>query len=216
MGWRALAIGLLWLCTMPALAQVRGQDPFVFVGELRGGARPDPANTAWHLRPMSIRPTGKSVGGFSLAAINAARALEERRRKVLPAGRWCFANALSERSYSSPSPAVQREIARSFRDNPQYRFALRGRFTGAGEMLALVGHFQACGGKIGSFILVIDRSGARPRIAYVDALPYESGLQIMRLVNGNITISTCFACGDVTGLFYDARRRRWYWDVLGE
>ena len=111
---------------------------------------------------------------------------------------------------------MQAGIERSFADNPDHHFQLRGRFTGANELTAIVGHYEICGGEKGSFILLTDQASAPPVIVYVDALPLVSALQYMRLVDGAITVSTCFECGDVTGLFYDRRRRRFYWEALGD
>jgi hypothetical protein len=66
------------------------------------------------------------------------------------------------------------------------------------------------------FIMLLDNSGSTPSIVHVDFLPYKSALQYMWLLNGNIAVSTCFDCGDVSGLFYDTGRRRWYWEMLGD
>ena len=64
--------------------------------------------------------------------------------------------------------------------------------------------------------MIVDTSTQPSNIVHIDTLPYISGLQYMRLVDGQITVSTCFECGDVTGLFYDAGRHRWYWEALGD
>ena len=212
----ATAIGLAFALPV-ARAQSPGQDPFVFVSATeRHGSRPGPATMAWYLLPMSIRPTGTSVAGVPLSAINAWREEHLRGRPAIDVEPWCFANALSERSFASPDRTVQANIDQSFRDNPDHRFRLRGRFTGTDELLAIVGHREDCAGETGSFIMLVDDASAPPRVAYVDELPYESGLHFMRLVDGDITVSTCFECGDVTGFFYDARRRRFYWEALGD
>jgi hypothetical protein len=200
-----------------ACGQSPGQDPFVFVAETdENGSRPAPGTFVWYLLPMSIRPTGTSVSGIRLSQINAWRTRQAQDRPAIDVQPWCFANALSDRSFTSSSEVVQANIESSFRDNPEHRFRLRGRFTGENELLALVGHYEECDGETGSFIMLLDDAAAPPRLVHVDDLPYVSGLQYMRLVDGDLTVSTCFECGDVTGYFYDRRRGRFYWESLGD
>ena len=201
----------------PVPAQTPGSDPFVFVSAVaEDGSSPDPATLAWYLLSMTIRPGGTSVAGIPVAAINEFRQRQMAERPALSVEPWCHANALSERSFASSNRVVQASIDRSFRENPDHHFQLRGRFTGGGDLLALVGHYQDCAGEIGSFIMLLDDATRPARVEYVDTLPYVGGLQYMRLVDGDIVVSTCFECGDATGLFYDRRRRRFYWEELGD
>jgi len=200
-----------------AVAQEPGHDPFVFVSDVdENGSRVNSINFAWYLLPMTIRATGTSVAGVPIATINSFREHQMEARPAITVERWCFANVLSERSYTSVSRVVQANIEQSFHDNPDHHFQLRGRFTGQSELLALVGHYEECSGERGSFIALLDTSASPTRIVFVDGLPLVSGFQYMRLVDGAITVSTCFECGDVTGLFYDSRRRRFYWEALGD
>lgn len=200
----------------PGEAQ-QGGDPFVFVSERpRFGLTTSSSGDLWYSLPMEIRPTGSSVASVPLSAINAHLEQRQQIRPSAPAEPWCYANALSERSFISASRRVQQNIEQVFRENPDHHFQLRGRFTGAGELVATVGHFEKCAGGTGSFILITDPASTPHRVVFVDVLPYESGLQYMRLLNGGITVSTCFWCGDVMGLFYDARRQTFYWEALGD
>lgn len=200
----------------PAVAQ-QGRDPFVFVSDReRNGSQADPTTLAWYLLPMAIRPTGTTVAGVPVSAIDELRQRQLEDRPAIAVESWCFANALSDRSFVSSSRVVQTHIEQSFANNPDHHFQLRGRFTGGNELTAIVGHFETCGGETGSFIVLMDQATSPPSLAHVDVLPYISGLQYMRLVDGHITVSTCFECGDVNGLFYDQRRRRFYWEALGD
>lgn len=218
MRWNVLFAAALALAAgaAPALAQ-QGRDPFVFVSDREeNGAPADPSALAWYLLPMTIRPTGTSVAGVPVSAINEFLQRAQEDRPAIAAEPWCFANALSERSFASSSPALQASIARSFASNPDHRFQLRGRFTGGNELTAIVGHYEECGGEKGSFIMLTDPATSPPGVVYVDLLPIVGGLQYMRLVDGDIAVSTCFECGDLNGLFYDRRRRRFYWEALGD
>jgi hypothetical protein len=201
-----------------ALAQKPGSDPFVFVSDKeKDGSPADPSTLAWYLLPMTIRPDGTSVAGVSISAINRFRVQSVSSRPAISVEPWCFANALSDRSFVSVDRKVQAAIDDSFTRNRDHRFQLRGRFTGGPELLATVGHFQECdGGETGSFIILTNPATSPPRVVYVDVLPFVSGFQYMRLVDGDITVSTCFECGDVTGFFYDQRRRKFYWEALGD
>ena len=213
-----LAAAALFVGTVfPAAAQTAGTDPFVFVSEIEhDGTRVTANGPRWYLLDMTIRPTGTSVAGVPISAVNAFLERQLADRPAITPERWCFANALSQRSYVSANRHVQANIDELFRENPEARFQMRGRFTGEGELLALVGHYEDCGGEAHGFIMILETSGPTPTIVHVDTLPYVSGLQYMRMVDGNITVSTCFECGDVSGLFFDPRRRRWYWEALGD
>lgn len=201
---------------LPAGAQTTG-DPFVFVSETEeDGTKVQAASLTWYLLPMKIRTTGSAVSGVRISAINSFLKRQSASRPAITPDQWCFANALSDHSYVSANRIVQANIDQSFRTNGEHRFQLRGRFTGTSELLATVGHYEDCAGKTHSFILITDNSGTTPAIVHVDTLPYVGGLQYMRLVDGKITVSTCFECGDVAGLFYDPVNRRWYWEALGD
>ena len=201
----------------PALAQTEGGDPFVFVSDrVEDGSPANPATLAWYLLPMTIRPTGTVVAGVPISTINEVRQRQAANQPAITVEPWCFANRLSDRSFVSSSRAVQMSIEQTFARNPDHRFQLRGRFTGGNELTAVVGHYQLCAGDTGSFILLVDPATSPPSLLYADGLPYVSGLQYMRLVDGDIVVSTCFECGDATGLFYDQRRRRFYWEALGD
>lgn len=220
MSWRTLLISsaLIFSTTLPAKAQTSGGDPYVFVSDRNADGTPAAANSAWYLLQMTIRPTGTVVAGVPVSAINSFRQREMAERPAISVTPWCFANALSEHSFVSSNRAIQGDIEQTFARNPDHHFQLRGRFTNGNELLAVVGHFEECDGdrEKGSFIMLLDPSISPARIVYVDTLPYVSGLQYLRLVDGNITVSTCFECGDVTGLFYDQRRSRFYWESLGD
>jgi hypothetical protein len=208
---------LLSSLAAPSAAQTAASDPFVTVSDIgEDGSPADINTTSWWLLRMTIRPTGTAVLGIPIAAINAFRARQPGQGPALAGDRWCHANALSDRSFASENRAVQAAIERSFRENPDHRFVLRGRFAGGNELLAAIGHFAKCSGGTGSFIMLVDPATTPARIVYADVLPYESGLQFMRLVEGRITVSTCFECGDVSGLFYNPRRRRFSWRALGD
>jgi hypothetical protein len=208
---------ILAASAVPGLAQTEGGDPFVFVSDREEDGSPaNPATLAWYLLPMTIRPTGTVVAGVTISTINQVRQRQAANRPAITVEPWCFANRLSDRSFVSSSRAVQTSIDQSFERNPDHRFQLHGRFTGGNELTAVVGHYQLCAGDTGSFILLVDPATSPPSLLYVDGLPYVSGLQYMRLVDGDITVSTCFECGDVTGLFYDQRRRKFYWEALGD
>ena len=219
MRWIATLGAALSLAGMfgEAVAQSPGGDPFVFVSAVQeDGSSPEAGAFVWYMLPMSIRPTGTSVAGLPIAAINGFRARQDADPYAGPADPWCFANILSEQSYASTNPVVQADIEASFRNNPDHHFQLRGRFTGQNELSAVIGHAAECDGDKVGFVLLVDPSTTPATLIHVDSLPFESGLQYMRLVDARLTVSTCFECDDLTGLFYDRRRRRFSWQALGD
>lgn len=161
-----------------------GTDPFIVVRDTRRGG--PGAGVAWWLRDMDITPTGKSVSGVSITALNAHRG-----EASAP---WCSANALSRASFRASSPGTQAEIDQSMTDTASANFAIRGaNITGTGPQDAVVGAFQNCDGRIGSFLLITDRE-VRPNIIQLEEWPDSQGLIWVREREGGLFVGSCFEC----------------------
>lgn len=132
---------------------LKSADPFVFVLENKRSA-----NHAWWIKPVSVHPTGASVSGVDLKDINEYRADSF--------SDWCYANALTRRSFSSPDESIRAEIEVSMWDENLPGFQASGAFTGEGEQDAVVGFFQSCDGHQGSFLMITDRSKPK-KIVYL-------------------------------------------------
>lgn len=181
-----------------------GRDPFIVVQDTRGGGTG--TAVAWWLRDMDIRPTGRSVSGVSIEALNAHRG-----EASAP---WCSANAVSRASFRASSPGTQAEIDQSMTDTASASFAIRGaNITGTGPQDAVVGSFQTCDGRIGSFLLITDRD-IRPHIVQLEEWLDWKGLIWVREREGGLFVGGCFECDAEmrislpAGAFPDSQRVR--------
>lgn len=161
-----------------------GTDPFIVVQDTRRGGPSD--SVAWWLRDMDVRPTGQSVSGVSIEALNAHRG-----KASAP---WCSANALSRTSFRASSPGTQAEIDQSMTDTASANFAVQGaNITGTGPQDAVVGSFQTCDGQIGSFLLITDREN-QPSVVQLEEWPDWKGLIRLQERDGGLFVSSCFEC----------------------
>lgn len=199
------------LATIPtsAISQPAGMhDPFVFATSLSGEGVGISKNEAWWLRFLVIRPMGTSVSGVPLASINQQRPGDA-------SSEWCFADALTPKSFTSNLRDVQIEIDRSMADSESANFAVSGPFTGDEMLDAVVGNYETCHGQQGAFLLITDRS-ATPKIIYFNEWENWKGLIWLRLEGDALHVGSCFECGHVESLFYDSRRSRFYWENTGD
>ncbi len=165
-----------------------GTDPFIVVRDTRRGG--PGTGVAWWLRDMDVRPTGTSVSGVSITALNAHRGGGS--------APWCSANALSRASFKASSPGTQAEIDQSMTDTASANFAIRGaNITGTGPQDAVVGSFLTCDGRVGSFLLITDRE-VRPNIVQLEEWPDSQGLIWLRQREGGLFVGSCFECDSET------------------
>lgn len=194
----------LWLSTpLPAAAQQAPASPFIYVLPA-----PTDGNVAWWLNTSIIRPMGTVVSGVSVDRLNA-------HREDAATGPWCFADALSNRSFASPVREIQLEIDASMADGAVANFAVSGAFTGGMMLDAVVGNYETCDGHVGAFILITDRAPT-PDIVYLDEWENWRGLIWLRHGDDALVVGSCFECGHADSLFYDSRRRRFYWESTGD
>lgn len=202
----ALAFGLS-LSPIVANANSAGpNDPFIFATGLSEDGTPS-TNEAWWLRFMVIRPMGTSVSGVTLARINEKRGMA--------ATEWCFADALSSKSFASVHREVQIEIDQSMSNKESANFAVSGPFTGGETLDAVVGNYETCHGQKGAFLLITDRS-PMPKIVHLDEWENWRGLIWLRHEGDSLHVGSCFDCGHIESLFYDYRRSRFYWENTGD
>src|SRR5262249_50050119 len=163
------------------------EAPFVFVSPTPEIS--NPASGAWVGMQLTARPTGTSIAGLTVAELNRHR---------VDGASWCFASALSERSFVSSDRAVQQAIEETFRERSN-AFQVSGNFTGRGPELALVGMYQDCSGVIGSFLLIVSTSSPR-QIRYLYTFEEGSGVNFIWLQEGSIHSSNCLACDVISAL----------------
>ena len=178
---------------------LKSADPFVFVLENKRSA-----SYAWWIKPVSVHPTGTTVSGVPLKDIN-----EYRNDNYSD---WCYANALTRRSFSSPDESIRAEIEETMWDENLPGFQASGAFTGEGEQDAVVGNFQSCDGLQGVFLLITDRSKSKKAIYLREWSDWKGFIWLDKSKDGDsLFVGSCLYCGDWSELSYDIKRKRFYW-----
>lgn len=178
---------------------LKSADPFVFVLDNKRSA-----SYAWWIKPVSVHPTGTAVSGVPLKDIN-----EYRNDNYSD---WCYANALTRRSFSSPDESIRAEIEESMWDDNLPGFQASGAFTGQGEQDAVVGNFQSCDGHQGVFLLLTDRSKSKKVIYLREWSDWKGFIWLDKSKDGDsLFVGSCLYCGDWSELSYDVKRKRFYW-----
>ena len=195
---RSIALLLLACAAAPAAAS----DPFVTIKPPAGGA----GNLAFWIMEMESRPTGASVAGVPVAQFNASLG-----RGAMP---WCTADALTAASFSSSDPAVRSEI-RQYLSGPDGNiFRATTRMTGV-PLLALVGNYRTCSGEAAPFLLLVDPSRARPRVAYLRVFPDWTPFIALQADGNRLIVGSCLECDHAEILSYNRRTRRFSWRSAG-
>jgi hypothetical protein len=194
----ALLSSVIWLLACAPMAHAQTPlDPFVFV---MGST--ETASHAWWRKPTLVRPMGTVVSGVALDALNRAKGENE--------NEWCFANALSPASFTSPVRSIQAEIDETMRDQYLPGFRASGAFTGDEEQDAVVGNFEDCYGNQGVFLLITNRAEPR-RVVYVREWTNWKGFIWLSKRGDDLAVGSCLYCDDVRTVSYDRARGRFYW-----
>ena len=177
----------------------KSADPFVFIVDNKRSE-----NHAWWIKSVVVRPRGTSVSGVSLKEINEARSDSF--------SEWCFADALTRKSFSSPVESIRAEIDESMWDENLPGFKASGAFTGGSDQEAVVGNYEDCNGQQGAFILISDRSQPK-KVVYVREWNDWTGFIWLKMdkSDDSLRVGSCMYCGDWSELSYDIKRKRFYW-----
>jgi hypothetical protein len=170
------------------IAQARGQQSFVTVeGDLK--------STAWWVL-ADFHPFTTEVRGIPVNQI----------RK-----NWCKATEFRKE-------LIPRELL--FADNvdameaAKLSFAMEGHFDGsAANQIALVGVYQECSGKKGTFVLILDQpADGNSKIRFVSTTPTDHQFGALGKGEGNtIVVWGCMECDGRSVLKWDRKKRKFDW-----
>ncbi len=142
---------------------------------------------AWWLR-AAFNPTGTEVRGIPVAQIQKD---------------WCKA---TEFTPDNMKDLLAMEQAGETMKEAKLSFAVSGNFARTRtKQVALVGVYQECGGKKGSFLLVIDEGTNKVR--YVDAMPGEEQFAAVGANKTDIVFTSCLECDGGVTLRWNAKRK---------
>jgi hypothetical protein len=93
-------------------------------------------------------------------------------------------------------------------------FAVEGHFDGtAADQVALVGVYQECAGKKGTFVLILDPlADGKSKIRFVSARPTDHQFGALEKGEGNTIVAwSCMECDGRSVLKWDRKKRKFGW-----
>lgn len=165
---------------------------FATAASAQGFAIVKPGKEAWWLR-TSFTPAHTEVRGIPVAQI----------RK-----NWCKATEYT--AERMPQKEMREEASDKIMKEAGLSFAVTGSFDRSKtKQTALVGVYQECGGKKGSFLLVIDEGTSKVR--FVEATPGEHQFLAVGASKTDIVTATCLECDGGGVLRWNAKRKAFGW-----
>ncbi len=156
----------------------------------------DPRTTAWWVL-ADFHPFTTEVRGIAAKQINR---------------NWCkaaeFRKDLIPRKWLVDEKGVDQMQAAGM------SFAVEGHFDGSAvRQVALVGVYEECAGKKGSFVLILDQpADGRARVRFLDAVQTAHQFGALQKGQGNtIVVWSCMECDGRAVLRWDRKRRKFDW-----
>jgi hypothetical protein len=142
---------------------------------------------SWWLR-ASFNPTHTEVRGISVKAIRS---------------NWCKA---TEFAAENMKDLLAQDQAAETMKEAGLGFAVEGYFDGSKtKQIALVGVYQECGGRKGSFLLIIDEGTGNVR--YVDPVPGKTQFAAVGADKSDIHFTSCLECDGGVTLRWNAKTK---------
>lgn len=165
-----------------ALATAASAEDFVTV---------KPGKEAWWLR-TSFNPAHTEVRGIPVAKIRKG---------------WCKA---TEFTRDNMQELLAQDSAAETMKEAGLSFSVEGPFDRSGmKQVALVGVYQECAGRKGSFLLVIDEGTKKMR--FVDTTPGSAKFAAVGADKNDIHFTTCLECDSGGVLRWSAKKKAFGW-----
>ena len=146
---------------------------------------------AWWLR-AAFNPADTQIRGIPVKAIRP---------------NWCKATEFTPENMKG---LLAQEQAAETMKEVGLAFAVTGRFDRSKTtQVALVGAYQECGGRKGSFLLLIDEGTTKVR--YVDTTPGEAQFAAVGADKNDIHLTSCLECDSGGVLRWNAKKRAFGW-----
>jgi hypothetical protein len=180
----AAVIRVVAILALVALATTaHAQQPFATVA---------PGPEAWWLR-TSFNPLHTEVRGIPVAKIHR---------------NWCKATEFTRALMPQKEMAEQK--SEQVMDEVGLAFSFTGNFDRSkAKQVALVGVYQECGGRKGTFLLIIDEGTQKVR--FIDTTPEERQFAILSVHENDIGFSSCMECHGGATLRWNARQKAFRW-----
>jgi hypothetical protein len=147
---------------------------------------PEPSSYAWWLRAQ-FQPFEEHVRGIPIGNIRAT---------------WCKVTEFRKDLFP-PGPASDLE-------QNSVSFSIDGYFDGSRiRQTALIGVYETCSGKRGSFLLVLARpQGMSPTVRFLYEMPELQFGVLAMLPDWTIQVFHCMECDHVTSFKWDKSKKR--------
>jgi hypothetical protein len=150
-----------------------------------------PGKEAWWLR-ASFNPMHTDIRGIPVKTIRPD---------------WCKA---TEYTSELLKDLLSQDDAGNTMKEGNLAFAVEGFFDRTKvKQIALVGVYQECSGRKGSFLLVIDEG--KSRVRFVDATPGEAQFAAVGANNTDIVVTYCLECDGGGTLRWNAKKKAFGW-----
>lgn len=157
---------------------------------IKEGAQP----SVWWVR-AEYHPFETSVRGLPVAEIDV---------------NWCKASEFRRELFP---PELLKMDGEDILEKPGNAFALRGKFDGANEHLALVGVYETCKQQRGTFLLILDetKSGKARVVTVHQFAEYFQFPSLSLTRDHNVELWWCFRCDNYQELYWDKSKSQYGW-----
>jgi hypothetical protein len=147
-----------------------------------------PGKEAWWLR-TSFNPKHTEVRGIPVAKIRKG---------------WCKATEFTRALM--PKKEMEEDKSEQMMDEVGLAFSFTGNFDRSKtKQVALVGVYQECAGKKGSFLLLVD--AGTQKVRFVSTTPGEHQFAILSVHENDIVLSPCMECDAGGVLRWNAKKQ---------
>lgn len=151
-----------------------------------------PGTDAWWLR-TNFNPMHTEVRGIPVAKIRRT---------------WCKATEFTRALM--PKKEMDEDKSGQMMDEVGLAFSFTGNFDRSKtKQVALVGVYQECAGKKGSFLLIIDEGTQNVR--FLDVTPTATQFSILSVHENDIVHASCMECDGGGVLRWNAKRKAFRW-----
>jgi hypothetical protein len=152
---------------------------------------PEPKGDAWWLR-AEFTPLHTEVRGIPAGQLKSG---------------WCKATEFTRELFP---PGLLVEDGTDWMAEGRAFFTVKGRFDRSKtEQTVLVGVYETCDGKKGSFVLVLDEG--TKKIRFVDTIADKAEFAALQAGRGEIHVLHCLACDNASTLRWNAKKRAFVW-----
>lgn len=167
-------------------------------------------DSAWWLSKTVVRPMDKQVDGISVETLSSYDS-----GSAVPTPKICFVAGLSANQIAGISRRQQGKIDETLKEAGTEAFYRTGTTADGTRWALRSAVFESCDGEKGGLLITYNpqtRQLYRLDVQPDQPLNFLFGAEAPALARSG----GCFFCGDSSALYYDAQRKRFYWEYEGD